>query len=123
MPSVPRCVMCGNTLDHMIHRDPQFRGASGEIEYHEPVNGGQQDDAPLHPFEIQITIGANTWEYARRAAQQIADYIEEREPKDCGCASGGWDGGYSIDVTQRDITPDAFRDELEAWRQRQVAAK
>ena len=76
------------------------------------------EKAPLHAFELRITISASTWEFARRAAKEIAAHLEEREPNSTGISSGSYDGAYSIDLTQRDITPEAYRDELEAWRQR-----
>ena len=74
---------------------------------------------PQHAFEITIRIGANTWEYARRAAQEIADYIAAREPEHVNLSSGGWDGCYGAYLERRDISPEDYRKELEAWREKQ----
>jgi hypothetical protein len=81
------------------------------------------EPAPHHEFELRITISASTWEYARRASQDIADYIAERDPEQVGLSSGGWDGAHSIDLSRRDITPEKYREELEQWRQRLVATR
>ena len=74
---------------------------------------------PQHAFEITIRIGANTWEYARSAAQEIAYYIADREPDQVNLSSGGWDGCHSVDLQRRRISPEDYRKELEAWREKQ----
>lgn len=76
------------------------------------------DPAPQHAFEIRIRIGANTWEYARRAAQEIADYIAERDPEHVNLSSGGWDGCHSVDLQRREISPENYRKELRAWSEK-----
>jgi hypothetical protein len=73
-------------------------------------------------FEVRIAIGDDSWESIRRAAREIADYIEEREPDNCGLSSGYYTGCHSIDLQRRDVTPEQYRKELEEWRQKQVAA-
>jgi len=80
------------------------------------VQGQMNPKAPAHQFELRMTIGACTWEYAIRAAREIADMIGERKPENVGLASGSWDGSHSIDLKRREVTPDQFREELEAWR-------
>lgn len=73
-------------------------------------------EVPRHAFEVRISIGGNDWDYVRRTMKELLDMVEDRKPEEVGCASGGWNGCHSIDVQRRDVTPDKFREELEAWR-------
>lgn len=70
---------------------------------------------PQHPFEVRISIGGDDWEYVRRAAQEVADYIAERTPETCNLASGGGGGSHSVHVQTRDISAEEFRRELHEW--------
>lgn len=72
-------------------------------------------DAPLHAFEVSVKIGGNTWEYVLQTLTELAEYLRDNGPR--GLASGGWNGCHSIDIRQRDISPEAYRAELEAWRE------
>ena len=76
--------------------------------------------APKHAFEVRVVIGGTTWESVRRDIERAAEHIRERDPEHCGCASGHWDGCFSVDVARRDVTPEQYREELEQWRQRMV---
>lgn len=69
---------------------------------------------PKHAFELSIKIGASTWEFALSALREIARHVEGCGPE-CGMVSGGWDGCYSVDIQKRDVTPEAYREELTAW--------
>jgi hypothetical protein len=71
--------------------------------------------APLHPFEVRINIGANDREYIVDTLRELADEFEAG--RDSGLASGGWSGSHSVTVAKRDITPEAYRAELEEWSQ------
>lgn len=71
--------------------------------------------APLHPFEVRITIGANTREYIVDTLRELAaDFAAGRG----GMASGGWNGSHSVTVAARDITPEQYRAELREWADR-----
>jgi hypothetical protein len=74
---------------------------------------------PKHAFEVKITIGANTREYIERALEQISFDVSRGSTN---VASGGWDGSYSFDVAERDIAPDAYRDELQKWMDNERSA-
>jgi hypothetical protein len=80
------------------------------------------NDAPKHAFEITLKIGASTWEYAKRAVDDIAKHLEDCG-ENCGMVSGGWDGCHSVDIQKRDVTPEQYRDELEIWRVNMIAEK
>jgi hypothetical protein len=71
--------------------------------------------APLHAFELKISVGANTKEYLERALEEILQRIKRGNLGNA--MSGGWDGSYAVTIAERDITPDAYRSELEEWRQ------
>jgi len=105
-------------------------GAAGHVEdtaerQHVPAQhvlrprkpGDIEAEPPQHPFEVRISIGGETWDYVRRALKDLAEYVTEREPEHCGMCSGGAGGSHSLTVVQRDITAEAFRKELEQWRQ------
>lgn len=79
--------------------------------------------APQHAFEVRVSIGGNTWEYVQRAIRELLEMVESREANEVGCSSGSWDGCHSIDVALRDVTPERYREELEEWRQKIVAAQ
>jgi len=69
--------------------------------------------APLHPFEVKISIGANTHEFITRALTDILRTFEAGGM--VNGMSGGWDGSYAVTTHTRDISPDAYRQELEKW--------
>lgn len=69
--------------------------------------------APKHAFEVKIGIGSSTREYIERALEQL---LEDVRRGSLNVASGCWDGSYYMDVERRDVTPEQYRDELEAWR-------
>lgn len=81
-----------------------------------------EEKPPLHPFEVRISIGGNTWEYVLRAMEELAKYIEDRGPE-AGLSSGGYGGCHSVDVTTRDISPEAYRKELGEWHERVRAVR
>jgi hypothetical protein len=69
--------------------------------------------APLHPFEVRINIGANDREYIVDTLRGLAADFEAG--RDGSVVSGGWSGSHSVTVAKRDITPEAYRAELEEW--------
>jgi hypothetical protein len=79
-----------------------------------PESELQKNAPPKHPFELTIRIGGNDFDYVKRTAQDIATHIAECG-ENCSLASGGWGGCHSVDIEKRDITPEAYRAELEAW--------
>jgi hypothetical protein len=74
--------------------------------------------APLHPFEVRINIGANDRSYIVDTLLELAQHFESGN--DSGLASGGWSGSHSVTVAKRDITPEAYRAELEQWSQQVI---
>ena len=71
--------------------------------------------APLHAFEVKVSIGANTKEYLIEALREILQTFEEGNIGNS--CSGGWHGSYSVTSHVRNITPEDYRAELEQWRQ------
>jgi hypothetical protein len=69
---------------------------------------------PLHAFELRVVIGGNTWPFVLRAIADIARRIEETG-ENCGIASGGGGGCFSVDLARREISPDDYDRELIAW--------
>lgn len=76
----------------------------------------EKEAAPQHAIEVRISIGANDENFLARVLKEM-DYLAETGSLKAGC-SGGWDGSYSVTIARRDISPDAYRAELEAWRVR-----
>lgn len=69
--------------------------------------------APLHPFEIRISIGTNTREFILDRLREMVEQFSNGEcPQSFG---GGYDGNYSITTAIRDVTPAQYRQELEEW--------
>lgn len=79
---------------------------------------GAKQPPPRHAFEVTIKIGGDDWDYVRRAAQDIADHIGERDAQFSGLSSGGAGGCHSIDVALRDVTPEAYHKELQEWMEK-----
>lgn len=77
-------------------------------------NQNHEPPPPQHPFEVTIHIGANEWPYVLEALDSIREQIH-RAGEAAGMASGGWHGCHSVTVAKRDITPEAYRQELENW--------
>lgn len=69
--------------------------------------------APLHPFEVRISIGANTKEFITEALEDILKSFETGGT--VNGMSGGWSGSYSVTSSVRDISPEEYRKELEEW--------
>lgn len=91
-----------------------------DVTVSDEIDWRQDEEAPHHPFEIKISIGGDDWEYVQRAMKNLLQHVEEREPQDVGCASGGAGGSHSIDCFIRDVSVKQFHEELEAWRRRLV---
>lgn len=72
--------------------------------------------APLHPFEVYIHVGGETWDYVLRQLRDLLDDARRREPGTLQGFGGGGGGSYSITTALRDISPEDFRKELLAWR-------
>jgi hypothetical protein len=69
--------------------------------------------APLHPFEVRISIGANERSYIVVTLRELSDEFDAG--RESGSVSGDWRGSHSVTVAKRDITPEAYRAELEDW--------
>ena len=79
--------------------------------------------APQHAYELRITIGGESWDYVKQAIEEISQHIRDREPGEVGVCSGGGGGCRSIDLQRREVSPEQYRKELEAWRQKECTAK
>ena len=77
------------------------------------------DPAPLHPFEVCITIGGDSWEYVQRVTHELAQCFDERRGAAANTMSGGAGGSYSVTAAARDISPPEFHKELSDWFARQ----
>lgn len=86
-----------------------------------------QDDQnpPHHAYEVHISIGAHNKAYVAMHLAEVQALFDKalRHGNDgiVNCSSGGWTGSYSVETETRDITPDAYRQELDAWWEYQRA--
>jgi hypothetical protein len=78
---------------------------------------------PMHRYELRITIGAVDWDSMQRALEDVVEHVKSRDEKSVGMASGGWNGCHSVDLFVRDVTPEIYREELEAWRVKECEAR
>jgi hypothetical protein len=69
---------------------------------------------PKHAYEVLIKIGGETWEYVTQTLHDLAFHVEEHGPE-CGLTSGGAGGSHYVHIERRDISPQDYRIELEAW--------
>lgn len=70
--------------------------------------------APLHKYEVRISIGGNTREYVVQAMEEILRSFDEGQNISNSC-SGGWDGSHCVTTQYREVDPDEYRRELEEW--------
>ncbi len=75
----------------------------------------KQEKPPCHAFEVRISIGGNDWPFVIDALKELVAHLE-KHGENCGMCSGGYNGSYSVDIQKRDVTPEAYRAELEEWR-------
>lgn len=68
---------------------------------------------PQHAIEVRITIGANTKEYLLETLNEILNNFEDANS--VNRASGSYGGSHSVTTVLRDISPEAYRAELEEW--------
>jgi hypothetical protein len=71
---------------------------------------------PVHPFEVRISIGGNTWEDVANELRNMLHTAERNGPGGLNGFGGGWGGCHTVTTTVRDISADDYRKELEAWR-------
>ena len=77
---------------------------------------------PKHPFEVNIRIGGDTWEYILRTVRELSYHLEEHGP-DCRLCSGGAGGCHSVDIQRRDISPEDYRKELQESHELSLSSK
>lgn len=75
----------------------------------------ENEKAPIHPFEVRISIGADEWDYVIRQLRELLDMAETRTAESMQSFGGGAGGCYSVTTATRDISPAAYREELSAW--------
>jgi hypothetical protein len=80
-------------------------------------------ESPRHPFEVKINIGGDDWDYVLRAILELAYHLKDNGPEFSMMCSGGGGGSHHVTIARRDITPEAFHAELEAWSEAQQAEK
>lgn len=71
-------------------------------------------EPPRHAFELEIKIGAETWERLLCELGRLDDHVREHGSA-CNMASGGGGSSSSVHIELRDVTPEQYREELEAW--------
>lgn len=71
-------------------------------------------DRPHRAFEIDIHIGADTWEDAADEVERVMQHIIEHGQQ-CGMASGGYSTGASVTIVHRpEMTHDRYFEQLDA---------
>jgi hypothetical protein len=78
---------------------------------------------PVSPFTVRITIGGQDWRYVRRRLEELAFEAQRREPAEFQMCGGGAGGNYSVTTSTRDITPEKYEEELQAWSARNREAR
>lgn len=77
--------------------------------------GPLQVNAPKRRFTIDISIGADDWDTARRELLEVADHIAQHGPE-CSSVSGGYSAGHAVTITERpEMTHDSYFEALEAY--------
>lgn len=70
---------------------------------------------PVRPYELRISIGADSWDEAMRALQDIADHVAEHGVK-CDLCSGGPSSGYTVTIAHDpEQTHDRYVEQLTAY--------
>lgn len=65
-------------------------------------------ERPKRRFDLQITIGGDTWEDVARACDEIVSHVAEHGPA-CTSVSGGPSSGWAVSVTERpEMTHEAY---------------
>ena len=73
---------------------------------------------PRHAFELEIRIGGEDWASTMRELERFTAHVRKHGP-DCSLASGGGGTSGDIRIDARDITPKAYREELDVWWKQQ----
>ena len=73
-----------------------------------------EQEPPKHAFELTIRIGGEDWIQTVRELERLTDHVIEHGPR-CTMVSGG---SY-VRIEIRDVTPEAYRKELNAWLKQQ----
>ena len=80
-------------------------------------------DRPHRAFEIDIHIGADTWEDAAREIARVLSHVVEHGQQ-CSLASGGPSSGASVTIRHRpEMTHDKYFEQLDAYLVAKEAAK
>ena len=82
-------------------------------------NGAKPPDPPIG---VRVDIGAEKWGYVERRLREMADTIASKGWHG-GLVSGGGGGSLSVTVTERDVSREQYRDELDAWWRAQKTAE
>ena len=72
---------------------------------------------PRHAYELTLRIGGETWEDVLRMLENKAHHIRQHGPECDSTWGGAGTSGY-VHIQTRDVTPEKYREELEAWMQR-----
>ena len=71
-------------------------------------------DRPHRAFEIDIHIGADTWEDAASEVERVMQHIIEHGQQ-CGMVSGGPSAGSAVTIVHRpEMTHDRYFEQLDA---------
>lgn len=69
---------------------------------------------PQHAFELRVHVGGEDWEMTLRELERLVDHVRGHGPA-CNISSGGGGTSSQVSVGKRDVSPEQYRDELEAW--------
>jgi hypothetical protein len=79
------------------------------------------DPAPVHPVECRISIGGEEWSYVQEMMRKLAQEAQERDPATFQMFGAcGFGGSYAVTTKKCDVSPEQYRAELQAWRERQL---
>ena len=79
-------------------------------------------EVPKHAFELTVCVGGEDWEHTVRELERLTSHIRRHGPE-CNMSSGGAGTASHVYIETRDISPDAFEVELEAWSQQRQSER
>lgn len=126
------CTQEGNQALRAVHAAYDALVPGGDlataVRAHEDVPAAEApshaplEPAPHAPYEVRVSISAETWPAAMRALGDIAMHAEEHGPE-CSRMGGGGGASESVTVTRRNVAPEQYRAEVDEWLRRRRAGR
>lgn len=77
------------------------------------------DSPPRRRHEVRISIGADTWDEAKRVLEDILSSMDEHPDGRMSGGSFGYASGHDVEATvDESVTHDSYHAALKAWLER-----